>query len=113
MALDSDALDLTTIAGLLQWSHSVLGKVGRDHLFSLLEVSEMTGRIPEHTKDVLMAAVPIFELENPAGNITVKSIVATLAQLDGFLGNISNQDTRLLPFLLQEEMDVFPLIRPK
>ena len=48
-----------------------------------------------------------------AEDVTVKEIIATLAELDGFMGNISPEDARLLPFLLQDEMEVFPLIRPR
>ena len=111
--IDGKAVDLVTTAGLIQWSYSVLAKVGSEHLFSLLEVSALTGRIPEETKDILLSVIPIFEMAGKAENVTVKDIIATLAELDGFLGNISPEDTRLLPFLLQEEMEVFPLIRPR
>lgn len=111
--LDGKAVDLVTTAGLIQWSYSILEKVGTDNLFSILEVSALTGRIPQETRDILLSVIPIFEMAGKAENVTVKEIIATLAELDGFLGNISPEDTRLLPFLLQEEMDVFPLIRPR
>ena len=106
-------ISVVTTAGLIQWSYSVLAKVGSEHLFSILEVSALTGRIPEETRDILLSVIPIFEMTGKAENVTVKDIIATLAELDGFLGNISPEDTRLLPFLLQEEMEVFPLIRPR
>ncbi|MCI0887136.1 MAG: hypothetical protein J4N30_02920, partial [Chloroflexi bacterium] len=111
--IDGKAVDLLTTAGLIQWAYSVLAKVGSENLFSLLELSALTGRIPEETRDILLSVMPIFEMGGLAENVTVKDIIATLAELDGFMGNISPEDTRLLPFLLQEEMDVFPLIRPR
>lgn len=111
--IDGKAVDLLTTAGLIQWAYSVLAKVGSENMFSLLELSALTGRIPEETRDILLSVMPIFEMGGLAENVTVKDIIATLAELDGFMGNISPEDTRLLPFLLQEEMDVFPLIRPR
>lgn len=106
-------MNLITIAGLAQWTHRVLNKVGRENLESILEVSELTGRIPKETKDVLIALVPLFEAnESDEGEISAKEIVSLLAQLDGFLGHVSPADTRLFPFLLQDELEVFPLIQP-
>ena len=106
-------MNLVTIAGLAQWTHRVLNKVGRENLESILEVSELTGRIPKETKDVLLALVPLFEAnESDEGDISAKEIVSLLAQLDGFLGHVSPADTRLFPFLLQDELEVFPLIQP-
>ena len=109
----SDSMDLVTITGLLQWTSSALRKVGRDHLIFLLNLSEQTGRIPAHTREVLEAIVPLFEMANHRGeSLSVKQVISMMAQLDGFLGNVSANDTRLLPFLLQDELEVFPLIRP-
>ena len=106
-------MNLVTIAGLAQWTHRVLNKVGRENLESILEVSELTGRIPKETKDVLIALVPLFEAkESDEGEVSAKEIVSLLAQLDGFLGHVSPADTRLFPFLLQDELEVFPLIQP-
>ncbi len=106
-------MNLVTIAGLAQWTHRVLNKVGRENLESILEVSELTGRIPKETKDVLIALVPLFEAkESDEDEVSAKEIVSLLAQLDGFLGHVSPADTRLFPFLLQDELEVFPLIQP-
>ena len=110
---EQSVMNLVTIAGLAQWTHRVLNKVGRENLESILEVSELTGRIPKETKDVLIALVPLFEAkETDEGEISAKEIVSLLAQLDGFLGHMSPADTKLFPFLLQDELEVFPLIQP-
>ncbi len=106
-------MNLVTIAGLAQWTHRVLNKVGRENLESILEVSELTGRIPKETKDVLIALVPLFEAkESDEDEVSAKEVVSLLAQLDGFLGHVSPADTKLFPFLLQDELEVFPLIQP-
>ncbi|MCH8061406.1 MAG: hypothetical protein IH861_02770 [Chloroflexi bacterium] len=110
---EQSVMNLVTIAGLAQWTHRVLNKVGRENLESILEVSELTGRIPKETKDVLIALVPLFEAkESDEDEISAKEVVSLLAQLDGFLGHMSPADTRLFPFLLQDELEVFPLIQP-
>ena len=110
---EQSVMNLVTIAGLAQWTHRVLNKVGKENLESILEVSELTGRIPKETKDVLLALVPLFEAkETDEGEISAKEIVSLLAQLDGFLGHMSPADTKLFPFLLQDELEVFPLIQP-
>ena len=106
-------MNLVTIAGLAQWTHRVLNKVGRENLESILEVSELTGRIPKETKEVLIALVPLFEArESDECEVSAKEVVSLLAQLDGFLGHMSPDDTKLFPFLLQDESEVFPLIQP-
>ena len=110
---EQSVMNLVTIADLAQWTHRVLNKVGKENLESILEVSELTGRIPKETKDVLLALVPLFEAkETDEGEISAKEIVSLLAQLDGFLGHMSPADTKLFPFLLQDELEVFPLIQP-
>jgi len=109
----SESMDLVTVAGLLQWTSSALRKLGKEHLVFLLDLSERTGRVPEHTRKVLEAVIPLFEVNSTqAPALSVKQIVSMMAQLDGFLGNVSPADSRLLPFLLQDDLEVFPLIRP-
>lgn len=105
-------MDLITVAGLAQWAHGVLQRYGKEYLSAILEISQLTGRITKETQEIIMAITPLLESAATEKGISAKQIVSMLAQLDAFLGTVSASDSRLLPFLLQDEMEVFPLIRP-
>ena len=104
-------MDLVTLAGLAQWAERALNRVGSEHVKALLEVSEMTGRIPKEMKDALILLLPLLEDRDTDRRITAKEIVSLMAQLGGFLGSATMSDLKLLPFLLQDDAEVFPLIR--
>lgn len=107
-----ESMDLITIAGLAQWAHSVLQRFGNEYLMAILEISQLTGRISKETQEVIIAISPLLESASTEKGVPAKQIVSMLAQLDAFLGTVSASDSRLLPFLLQDDMEVFPLIRP-
>ena len=104
-------MDLVTLAGLAQWAERALNRVGIEHVKALLEVSEMTGRIPKDLKDALILLLPLLDDRDAGHRITAKEIVSLMAQLGGFLGSATMSDLRLLPFLLQDDSEVFPSIR--
>lgn len=107
-----ESMDLLTIAGLAQWAHGVLQRYGKEYLSAILEISQLTGRITKETQEIIMAIAPLLESVATEKAIPAKQIVSMLLQLDAFLGTVSASDSRLLPFLLQDDMEVFPLIRP-
>jgi hypothetical protein len=103
------SLDLMTIAGLAQWCDRALKKIGKENLETLVQVSELTGRVNKETKDILMAILPLFD-SNKDEVISAKEIVSLLAQLDGLLDTSSGRDNRLLPFILQDDTNLFPFL---
>lgn len=107
-----ESMDLVTIAGLAQWAHGVLQRYGKEYLAAILEISQLTGRITKDTQEIIMTISPLLETAASEKGMAAKQIVSMLAQLDAFLGTVSASDSRLLPFLLQDDMEVFPLIRP-
>ena len=115
-ASDSDgkgeAMDLITLAGLAQWVDRMLRKGGKDYVEAFLDVSEVTGRLTKNRKDTMLTLVRLLSHNSARSPVSVKEVVWMLAQLDGLLGTGSASDARLLPFLLQDDLEVLPLIRP-
>ena len=105
-------LNLITIASLAQWSARVINRIGSEHFGTLVELSSMTERISPEVKEVLLVLVPLLEGRDSGSGLAAKDLVALLAQLDGLLGNTSSEEARLLPFLLPDDLEVLPLIRP-
>ena len=105
-------MDLVTLAGLAQWMDYALRRVGQEHVGTLLEVSALTGRISDESKDILLAMVPLFADRDAENPITAKSLVGILGQLDALMGQADSNEIKLLSFLLQDDSEVFPLIRP-
>jgi hypothetical protein len=104
-------IDLITIAGLAQWSDRALKKIGKENFETLMRVSELTGRISEETRNIILALVPLFEGKDDDEQISAKEIVSLLAQLDGLTAEGPMTDTRMVSFLLQDQMDFFPSVR--
>ena len=100
-----DVIDLITIAGLAQWTDQVVRKAGREYVEALLEVSEMTGRVTGERKETLLAFVRLIAGNGNTQSLSPRELVASLAQLDVVLGITNSRDARLLPLLLQPEME--------
>ena len=107
-----DVMDLVTIAGLAQWTDQIVRKAGREHAEALLEVSEMTGRITAERKETLLAFVRLIAGNEDAGSTSPRELVSSLAQLDVVLGVTNSRDARLIPLLLQPEMEDPPSTQP-
>ena len=109
---DSKGFDLFTIAALARWTVHVVGKIGKDNLGPLLEVSEMRGHLPKGVKEiVLILARLIADGDNETG-LTPKEMVSLLAQLDALAGIGSPPDARILHLLFQGDLEAFPSIQP-
>ena len=104
--------DLVMISGLAQWTDRVLRKGGREYLESLLDVTEMTGRTSSRLKEIVLAFVDLLDKKDSTTRISAKEMVSLLAQLDAIMGIHSSTDARLHALLLQEDLEVFPLIQP-
>ena len=110
----SEVLDLVTLAGLAQWVERGLRKAGKEYIETLLEVSEITGRLTSERKRIILTFVRLLGDRESADGITATEMVSLLAQLDCLLGVGTSADTRLLPFLLQDDdglqdvSEVFP-----
>ncbi len=104
-------MDLITLAGIAHWTDKLVRRVGREQTQHLLEVVARTGRISDRTKEVILALVPVFERRESQSALTPKQIIVMLAQLDGLMGTGVRADARLLPFLLEDDSEGFPLTR--
>ena len=108
---EDEPMDLITIAGLAQWTSKILEKAGSDYIYGLLKVSEQTGRLSTKVKETIVTLTSLLDGNLSETKITAKEAVWMLAQLDGLLGTGTQSDARLLPFLLQDDLEVLPLIR--
>ena len=104
-------LDLATLASLVQWTHRVVQDTGADYAATLFEVSEMTGRLSSDLQQVLLALVRLLSPEASGSADSVTKAVTLLAQLDGLMGSTTQEDARLLPFLLRGDLEVLSLIQ--
>ena len=107
-ARDPKVMELVTIAGLAQWADQVLKKGGKDYVEALLDVSVMTGRLPEELKGTLLTLVRVLGEQSTGRGITAKETVRLLAQLDGLLGISTSSDARLMSILFQDDLEAFP-----
>ena len=104
-------LDLATLASLVQWTHRVVQDTGADYAATLFEISEMTGRLSSDLQQVLLAVVRLLGKEASGSTDSATKAVTLLAQLDGLMGNTTQEDARLLPFLMRGDLEVLPLIQ--
>ena len=104
-------LDLATLASMVQWTHRVVQDTGAEYAATLFEISEMTGRLSSDLQQVLLAVVRLLNTEASGSTDSVARAVTLLAQLDGLMGNTTQDDARLLPFLLRGDLEVLPLIQ--
>ena len=105
-------IDLATIAGLARWTYQVVDKVGRDNLEPLMEVSEIRGRLPDEVKAIVLTLARLFGSAAHDNGLTSREILSSLVQLDLLSGYGTADDAKLLPLLMQAEVEDFPLIRP-
>jgi hypothetical protein len=105
-------IDLMTIASLAQWCDRALKRIGRENFEILVQVSEMTGRLPTEEKEILLALLPLFDGDGK-DNVSSTDIVYLLAQLEGLLSGGAKNDPRMLSFLLNDDMDMFSPPRTK
>jgi len=104
-------VDLATLASMVQWTHRVVQDTGAEYAATLFEISEMTGRLSSDLQQVLLAVVRLLNTEASGSTDSVARAVTLLAQLDGLMGNTTQDDARLLPFLLRGDLEVLPLIQ--
>ena len=104
-------LDLATLASLVQWTHRVVEETGPEYAEKLFEISEMTGRLSSDLQQVLLAVVRLRGAEASESTDFATKAVMLIAQLDGLLGNTTQKDARMLPFLLRGDLEVLSLIQ--
>ena len=105
-------VDLVTVAGLAQWTSRIVSEMGAEQVESLLEVSDLRGRISTDLKHLVLTLARMFDKDDSQVRITVRQLISLLAQLDGLSGAGRPEDIRVLPFLLDGDSEVFPLARP-
>ena len=105
-------MDLVTIAGLATWTDRVVSKVGREHLESLLEISRIRGRLPDEIREMIRTLALLFDVDGAESGLTAKELVSLLAQLDALSESGTSADTKMLSFLIQGNLEGFPLIQP-
>jgi hypothetical protein len=93
------------------WTEQVVGKIGRDHLEPLLELSEIKGHLSKEIKAAILTLAQLFDGDQAGSALTAREMVALLAQLDAWSGAGSPADAKILPFLVQGNMEGFPLTR--
>ena len=106
-----DTLDLATLAGLATWTDQVVAKLGRQNLDPLLELSELRGNLSKEVKEVILALARLFDGRRAEGELTAREMISLQAQLEALSGSGTPADARLLPFLIQGELEGLPLIR--
>lgn len=105
-------LDLVTLASLVQWTDRVIRRAGPEYLELFFEISEMTGRLSTGLKDTLLALVKLLSIEVEGHSVGATETVRLLAQLDGLMGNTTEADARILPFVLDgKDLEVLSLIQ--
>ena len=105
-------LDLVAIAGLAEWTHRAVARVGMDHLEGLIAVSELRGRLPAGHKEIILTMAKMFDESGPGGRMSPREMLFLLSQLAGLTAGLSPNDARLIRFLLQRDSEVFPSTQP-
>ena len=103
-------IDLFTIAGLAKWTEQVVGKVGRENLAQLLEVSEMRGYLPKDVKEIVLAVGRLLGDSDGGPGLSPREMVSLLAQFDALTGSGHPSDSKMLSFLIRGDLEDFPSI---
>lgn len=97
-----EELDLAMLIKLARWAEESVKKVGREKVERLLEIYQGTKHLPQGTKEIILGLVHLVDEGKPEGQVTIKSCIGMLLQLDGILGG-NKKEQALLSLLLGSE----------
>lgn len=94
-------LNLATINQLTQWLVEATGRLGRQRIEAVLDISEMTGHIDPDLKSILLKYL-ISIPDEYLGEVTTRDYLVSLIELDDLLGRDNKSEAALLAILCQE-----------
>jgi len=103
-ALQVEAMDLISLAGLVRWVAATLERVGRARIEVLLDAYEQAGRMSPEVKSVARTLCELAD-EDPRDGIPVRDIVGAMMRLEGVLGNGDGHSSRLLSLIYEDEFE--------
>lgn len=94
-------VDLATINRMTQWVVEATGRLGRQRIESVLDISEMIGHVTPDLKSILLKLLSSIPDEY-SGEVTTRDYLVSLIELDTLLGNDNKSEAALLAILCQE-----------
>jgi hypothetical protein len=105
-------MDLMTLAALAAWTDTALGKIGKDSLAPLLEISEMSGRLSKTNTEIILTLARLLGDSASGERITAKQLVMLLAHLDALSEGGGSSDMKLLSMMIDGDAEGLQLTRP-
>ena len=94
-------VNLTTLNQLTQWLVEATGRLGRQRIEAVLDISEMTGHVDPDLKNILLKYL-ISIPDEYSGEVTTRDYLVSLLELDNLLGRDNKSEAALLAILCQE-----------
>ena len=95
-------LDLAMVIRLARWAEESVKKVGKEKVERLLEIYQGTKYLSQRAREIILGLVHLVDEGKPEGQVTIKSCIGMLLQLDGILGG-NKKEQALLSLLLGNE----------
>jgi hypothetical protein len=91
---------LIIVAGLAQWVETATGKLGKERVEALVEVSNSMGRLPDNFKDLIVRLARLSTAEHtPELKVTARDYLLLLTQLEDLVGETQPHERALLSIL--------------
>jgi archaellum component FlaD/FlaE len=98
----AEKIDIFTLTQLMKWADSSLSNIGKEKLDKILDLYELTGRIPKETKDLISKIEALSNVNHAKEKeeIEMKDCILAVYQLDRIL---TGETQAQAPLLLSEE----------
>ena len=96
-------LDLAMVIRLARWAEESVKKVGKEKVERLLEIYQGTKYLSQRAREIILGLVHLVDEEKPEGQVTIRSCIGMLLQLDSILGGNYRKEQALLSLLLDNE----------
>ena len=100
--LKVEKVDIFKLTQLMKWADISLSNIGKDKLNELIDLYELTGRLPKETKDIISRIEDLSSINSaPVGDdIEIKDCILALYQLDRI---VTGETAAQAPIMLSED----------
>ncbi|MHC1635621.1 MAG: hypothetical protein ACXQTS_03225 [Candidatus Methanospirareceae archaeon] len=97
--LSTGKIDIFTLTQLMKWADHSLATIGKEKLNKIIDLYELTGRLPREIKEVISKIEELSNVTEEKKEVDMKDCILAIYQLD----RIITGDVTQTPFLLSEE----------
>ena len=94
-------IDIFTLTQLMKWADNSLATIGKEKLNEIIDLYELTGRLPKETKDVIFKIEELSTVNSvDKEQIEMKDCILAIFQLDRIIAGETGAQT---PLMLSED----------